>query len=312
MPTYSWECWKRTCSLLHLRVRHLCFTSGSFMMCLAFGFSKRRPCWHFSHMQTRLIRVSTSRTVLVQKWTSWIHLCRLEVTLFLRTCTRSPPILTSICCLPVTTLHIHLPYGLGIHLSAIVSDDTRLEHRLSELTAFMTARGYSKPAVEEQPDRVRTTPGDHALNCTKRRLGTNRTALVCTWNTRLPVFSELLRDSFPILQSNEHLRSVFDFPLVSYRRPRNIRDFVSPSTEQSRKARTPQPDGTFPCDRPRCKTCERVHSIATLPYGADRSISIPGHHSCQSALVVYLISCTQAQCDAVYIGDTGCTLRERG
>ena len=75
-------------------------------MCLAFGFSERRPCWLFSRMQTRLIWVSTSHTVLVQKWTSWIHLCRLEVTLFLRAYTRSPPILTSICCLPVTTLHM--------------------------------------------------------------------------------------------------------------------------------------------------------------------------------------------------------------
>ena len=166
--------------------------------------------------------------------------------------------------------HKHLPYGLGIRLRAVVADDTQLEHRLSELTAFLTARGYSKPAVEEELDRVRATPRDRVLNCTKRRLGTNRTALVCTWNTRLPALWELLRDSFPILQSNEHLRSVFDFPVVSYRRPKNLRNLlVSPSTEQSRKARSPQPDGTFPCNRPRCKTCERVHTIATLPYRSE-------------------------------------------
>ena len=97
-----------------------------------------------------------------------------------------------------------------------------------------------------------------------------------------------------------------------YRRPRNLQVLlVLPSTELGRKARVPQPDGTFPSDRPRCKTRERVHSIATLPYGADRSISIRRHHSSQSASVVYLISCTQAQCDAVYSRETGCTLRER-
>ena len=56
--------------------------------------------------------------------------------------------------------------------------------------------------------------------------------------------------------------------------------------------------------------CDRVHTIATLPYGADRRISIRRHHSCQSASVVYLISCTKAQCDAVYIGETGGFLRE--
>ena len=129
---------------------------------------------------------------------------------------------------PHVHVHKHLPYGLGIRLRAIVSDDTRLEHRLSELTAFLTARGYCKPAVEEQLDRVRATPRHRVLNCTRRCLGTNRTALVCTWNTRLPAFLELVRDSFPILQSNEHLRSVFDFPLVSYRRPRNLRVCVNP------------------------------------------------------------------------------------
>ena len=97
-------------------------------------------------------------------------------------------------------LHVHkdLPNGLGIRLRAIVVDDARLEHRLSELTVFLTARGYSKPAVEKQLERVRATPiwlsRDRVLNCTKPRSRTNRTALVCTWNTRLPASSELLRD----------------------------------------------------------------------------------------------------------------------
>ena len=99
---------------------------------------------------------------------------------------------------------------------------------------------------------------------------------------------------------------------MSYRRPRNLRDLlVSPSTEQSRKPSAPQPDRTFPCNtRPRCGTCERVNAITTLSYGANQSILIRGHHTCQSASVVNLISCTQARCDAVYIGETGCLLRE--
>ena len=78
------------------------------------------------------------------------------------------------------------------------------------------ARGYCKPAVKKQLDGVRATPRDRVLNCTKPGSGTNHTALVFTWNTRLPAFSELLRNSFPIPQWNGHDRSVFDWPLVSY------------------------------------------------------------------------------------------------
>ena len=69
--------------------------------------------------------------------------------------------------------------------------------------------------MQEQLDRVCATPRERVLNCAKRRFGTNHTALVCTWNTRLPALSELLRDSFPILQSNEHLRSVRWYPIVA-------------------------------------------------------------------------------------------------
>ena len=178
------------------------------------------------------------------------------------------------------------------------------------MAVFACLATDTRQVFQVQTRAVRLVPKRRFVQLRTRSLGVARTR--STRNTGLPAFSELFRDSFPILQSNEHLRSVFDFPLVSFRRPRNLRDLlVSPSTEQSRKARAPQPDGTFPSDRPRCKTCERVHTVAALPYGADRSISIRGHHSCQSSSVVYLISCTQAQCDAVYIGETGCTLRER-
>ena len=59
-------------------------------------------------------------------------------------------------------VHKYLPYG---SLGAIVSDDTR--HRLSELTAFLTACGYSKPAMEEQLDRVDATEASirHQPHC---------------------------------------------------------------------------------------------------------------------------------------------------
>ena len=122
MLTSSWECWKRTCSLLHLRVRHLCFTSGSLMMCLAIGFSERRPCSLFSRMQTRLIRVSTSCSLLAQKWSSWIHQSLSIGGDSTSSDLYTKPTDTHQYLLPSSDypphVHKHLPYGLGIRLQS--------------------------------------------------------------------------------------------------------------------------------------------------------------------------------------------------
>ena len=117
---------KKTCSPLHHRVRHLCSTGGSLTMCLAFGFSEKRPCWLFLRMQTMLIRVSTYRfgtevdfvdsTVLIRGDSISLDLYAkpTDTHQYLLPSSDHPP-----------HVHKHLPYGLSICLRAIVSDDTR-------------------------------------------------------------------------------------------------------------------------------------------------------------------------------------------
>ena len=41
----------------------------------------------------------------------------------------------------------NLPYGLGLRLRVIISEQETLELRLKELSAFLTARGYSEGLV---------------------------------------------------------------------------------------------------------------------------------------------------------------------
>ena len=166
-------------------------------------------------------------------------------------------------------VHRHLPFGLGMRLRAIVSDDAKLEDRLAELTGFLKARGYSEDLVKSQLTKVQSIPRSQILSSSRRHTkdNNNRIPLVCRWNSHLPPLDKLLRESFPILQSNPHLRNTFDLPLVAYKRPRNLRDLLTsrPRADPNGPSKD-RPNGTFPCEVARCKTCEVVRNIETFRY----------------------------------------------
>ena len=176
MLTSSWECWKKNMLATAPQGKTPLFCKRSLMMCFGiwlFGeleeallaffahANKAHPSINFTYrFGTEVDFMDSSLSIRGDSISSDLYTKPTDTHQYLLPSSDHPP-----------HVHKHLPYGLGIRLRAIVSDDTRLEHRLSELTAFFTARGYSKPAVEEQLDRVRATPRDRVLNCTKRSFG---------------------------------------------------------------------------------------------------------------------------------------------
>ena len=128
----------------------------------------------------------------------------------------------------------------------------------------------------------------------------NRIPLLYSWNSALPPLPNLLQSSFNVLQSNEHLRRHFDLPIVSYRRPKNLRDLLVSTSGSVAGSSGPKADGTFPCETSRCKTCEAVHNLDTVD--CKEPYKIRGHFTCASSSVVYLISCGKPGCEAVYAG----------
>ena len=65
------------------------------------------------------------------------------------------------------------------------------------------------------------------------------------------------------------------------------------------------------CGSARCKTCAMVQDIQEIQFADQpgRREVIRGKFTCASTNVVYLLTCTA--CQAAYVGETGCTLRER-
>ena len=124
----------------------------------------------------------------------------------------------------------------------------------------------------------------------------------------MPSLQAILQKTFPILQRNERLKGIFDLPLVSYRRPKNLRDILvhtKPAHNCKSGNQGTQP-GTYPCgSSSRCKTCAIVKNLTEVITGGN-TYTIRGHFNCQSVSVIYLITCTVA-----YVSETGCSLRKR-
>ena len=88
------------------------------------------------------------------------------------------------------------------------------------------------------------------------------------------------------------------YPLVSFKRDKNIGNFLSRSVLKS----DDQP-GTFKCARKRCNTCPFIHN-------ADKITGPKRSNKCTSANVIYCITCTLCK-KIVYIGETGGRLGDR-
>ena len=71
---------------------------------------------------------------------------------------------------------------------------------------------------------------------------------------------------------------------------------------------SPNLTGTFPCNRPRCKTCAHTNASPQIntPGGP---LTIRQRFSCTTSNLVYLITCRA--CTLVYIGETGRRLGDR-
>ena len=159
-------------------------------MCLAFYFSERRPCWLFSSMQTRLIPINFT-------YQFGTDVDFIDSSLSIRGDSISSDLYTK-----PTDTHQYLLHWAGA--SSVWADPIR-----GSLWLLQASRGGT--AWQCSCDTERPCPQLHEASFGNQphRPGLHLEHSVAGgW--------ELLRDSFPILQSNEHLGSIFDFPLVSY------------------------------------------------------------------------------------------------
>lgn len=116
----------------------------------------------------------------------------------------------------------------------------------------------------------------------------------------------ILLCNFNILSSHPETRAVFPQPpMVAYRRDSNLRDILVHTSDCNQSSFQA---GTSPCLHARCRSCLFISSDTSVR-GPQNSFVIKKAFSCQTSGLVYCISCRH--CPALYIGETGRTLRQR-
>ena len=92
--------------------------------------------------------------------------------------------------------------------------------------------------------------------------------------------------------------------MVAFQRDDNLRTSLVHMAEKKAAPRA----GTYPCQHPRCRTCGHISSESDF-MGPKACLTIKDSFTCLSSGLIYCISCRR--CPAIYIGETGRTLRER-
>ena len=204
-----------------------------------------------------------------------------------------------------------IPYSLAFRLVRICSTKHALDRRLNELKEHLLSRGFPLPIVDSAIKRALQSPRNRAL--VRRRPGhasakPDRIPFVLTYNPALPNIHSIIHTFFPLLHTSDRCKKAIPLPpLVSYRRPSNLRNALVRARCSTLPASDP---GFVPCGSPRCKTCQHTSPSDTFTSSVTKkSYHIRQHLSCTSSKLVYLITCRK--CNKQYVGQTEQSLRQR-
>lgn len=113
----------------------------------------------------------------------------------------------------------------------------------------------------------------------------------------------------PILHADSTLKEIFPLPpVVSFRRPRNIRDLLV--NAKLREIPSETQTGSTKCNAKRCSVCPFIcESKKFKSSNTGESFPITTHINCKSSWLIYLITCTK--CQQQYVGKTSNTLYTR-
>ena len=133
------------------------------------------------------------------------------------------------------------------------------------------------------------------LYITTQRKIRDRPVFVTTYNPSLPHLNSIIRKYFPILTATKRGSEAFkDAPLIAYRRPKNLRDFlVKAKLKQHSQSNKTQPNIISRCNDGRCHACKFIaHGTSSYTfYSTGEQRKVPHSLSCSSDNLIYLINC---------------------
>ena len=206
-----------------------------------------------------------------------------------------------------------IPYGLGLRLKRICSNEEDYKKHRNELKKQLRKRGYNGKFIEGQLKKADSLNRKDLLRYTNNnKEKSKRVPLVVTYSDLLPDIHKIVRERMEILHQSEEMKEIFkEQPIVAFRRDRNLSDILVHG-KLNKISKSMSKGESNRCNETMCEICDIMRN--------DTSISIEGTtkpyvlketiHGCQLKNIIYGLHCDKCE-KYVYVGETERTLAVR-
>ena len=167
-----------------------------------------------------------------------------------------------------------IPYSQSLRLRRICSRVEDFTLRSNQLRTHLLARGYKEHLIDQQIQKAANTPRTETLQPHPPKQPLQRTPLVVTFHPCLSSLPKIVKKHLPILHTSRKLeKAIPNPPLVSFRRPRNLKTLLIRT-----RVSTPAPPTnirTRKLDKPvAAHLCQSDHSAEDLEVRGIEKISM--------------------------------------
>ena len=187
-----------------------------------------------------------------------------------------------------------IPYGQGLRLKRICSSDEVFERRLGDLKGFLVERGYDHDFIDSQFCRVRNHDRRDLLESKKKPKSKDsfgdRVCCVFDYHPAMGCLNQIFEQLQGIVSiSSEFAKVLKEKPLLSFRRPKNLKDHLVRSKLRREGNRE---NGMVKCNKKRCQVCNFIRQGDKFRSSVTGKTYYVNHvFDCDSEGVIYLITC---------------------
>jgi peptide-methionine (R)-S-oxide reductase len=191
----------------------------------------------------------------------------------------------------------NIPYSLAYRLRRIESVPINFENNLKVLRSNLITRGYKQRSIDDAFSRVNALDRSATLAKAKKNT-TSPVVLSLKYHPGLPSISPIFQKHYQVLIQEPYLKEVFPVPpIVSFRRPKNLRDILIRAklpTKKVHETRKLRPGFKHCGKRVDCCVCPRSTETA-VHKSTSSGITYPitSHVTCRDAFVIYSITCAK-------------------
>ena len=185
-------------------------------------------------------------------------------------------------------------YSQFLRYRRIYSNDEIFLNDATKLFEYFLARQCTFSDIHHNFNKVKRIDRRKLHSHTIKQQQKN-ICLITKFSPKIDHFIQSIKSNYHILKDYGKIGGIFvQPPIYACKQPPKLRQLLIRNTITD-----DEPECSKPCGKHRCKVCKHINT-ATNVFINHKTIK-PGNYNCDSANVVYLIHCQEAQ----YIGETG-------